>query len=331
MFQAEVRERLLQAPWIEGAGWSLMAPLTGRMTWTTDVETGSGQPPAAVDIDTNVISPGYFAALGIPLVAGRDLDTSDHASAPSVAVVSESLAARYFPAGPRLGRRLRLEPRRAPNDWTAIVGVVGDVRRGLNDAPVPMMYLPIAQQPAMLDFGSERLMVRSTLAPQEAVVQAAALVGAADPNVPVTGRTTMSDHLRGLLMPQRLGLTLFAAFGGLASVLTTLGVFAIVAYGVAHRTREIGLRMALGAESADLIRLVVRQGAKPVGLGLVAGLLGFTLASSAVRRFMFEASPNDPLALVLMAGVIGIMSVLAIVVPARRATRIAPTVALRHD
>jgi putative ABC transport system permease protein len=330
-YQRQVLDEMAAAPQITSAGWAIMAPLRGRMQWTATFAGYTPPPSEDASLDANVVSPGYFSAMDMRVLAGRDFAPQDTDDAEGVMILNEAAARKYFGDRPAVGGKVTFDPNEKPVRWSTVVGVVNDVRRGPASAPLPMMYLPLAQTPEMLDFGSLRLIVRSPLPPATATREVAAILQRVDPIVPILERQTLSDHLGRVLMPQRLGLMLFALFSGMAVVLTAFGIYAVVSYAVAHRTQEIGLRMALGASRANVLRLVMRQGAVPVVAGLTIGLAGFAMASRALQQFMFSRSAADPVALAGLALVVGVVASLAMVIPAGRATRVDPTVALRSE
>jgi putative ABC transport system permease protein len=323
-------EALDAAPWVRAAGWAAMRPLSGRMMWSIGIEPGNPTAPAGLDVDANVVTPGYFAALGIPLRAGRLFRGDDRAGAPPVALVSESFARRFLAGEDAVGRVIRLDSERAEARAT-IVGMVGDIRRGLERGVEPMLYLPIAQQPSMLDFDQTLFVSADTLPADEAAAAAAALLRQVDRHVPVSRPMSMRTHVSDAAMVYRMGFTLFALFATLAVVLTTCGIYAVVSAAVARRRREIGLRLALGAPPPAVSRLVVRQGVVPVVAGLVAGTLVFWASGRALEAFLLTVPIVD---LTLIGGLIGgvtIVAGVAILVPLGRALAVDPAVALRQD
>jgi ABC-type antimicrobial peptide transport system permease subunit len=253
-------------------------------------------------------------------------------SSPRVAVLSASAASRLFPGVNAVGRRITSDPDAKSPVWITVVGVVGDIRRGLERQPDPIVYTPLAQTLWVLDLGPVYLYVRSTdLPPEEVVREATALVTQVDGAVPVTMRQTMREHVGSVAMTHRLGFTLFALFAALAVVLTAFGVYAVVAYAIGRRTREIGIRVALGAQAAGVLRLVVRQGLWPVAAGLAAGTLACWWLGGAISRFLLSAPPFDAVSAAAMAAAIALIAIVAMLVPARRALSIDPAVTLRSE
>src|SRR5262249_16529218 len=220
-----------------------------------------------LDIQANVVTDGYFDVMQIPIVAGRVFAASDEHSPTRVTVVSTSLARTLWPDGQILGRRLSLEdPGSADMKWTTVVGIVADIHRVLGGPPVPMLYLSSGQTPE--GFDPDYLMVRSTGDPSSVLPDVRTVLRSIEPHVVIISSTTMSQHVEAPLMAHRLGLTLFVMFAALAGALTGFGLYAVVATAVAQRTREIGIRVALGAKAAGIVSMVLREGVCPMATGL---------------------------------------------------------------
>jgi putative ABC transport system permease protein len=213
-----------------------------------------------------------------------------------------------------------------------VVGVVGDIRRGLERPIDPMVYMPIAQFEASFDFGDQYLFVAANgVSAATAAAQAAATIRRIDPLLPISSTQTMHDHIGAAAMVHRLGFTLFALFAGLAVVLTAIGVYAVVAFAIARRTREIGIRVALGAPASSVLGLVLRQGARPVGIGLVAGIAGYWWTSGALSRFLLLLPAFDASLAASIAAMVSVIAAIALVVPLRRALSVDPVRTLRSD
>jgi predicted permease len=331
-FQRHTLDRLRGASWVSAAAWSNLRPFRGRMTAMMVAEGAAPRREREGNLDAHAVTDGYFEALGIPVVAGRSFHPSDSTSSPRVAVLSASAASRLFPGGPAIGRRVTRDPEAKPVVWITVVGVVGDIKRGLERQPDPIVYMPLTQMLWTLDLGPVYLFVRSTdLAAGQNLHESAALVSQVDPAVPITSQQTMREHLGAAAMTHRLGFTLFALFAALAAVLTAFGVYAVVAYAIARRTREIGIRVALGAHAAGVLRLVLRQGIRPVVTGLAAGTLAFWWFSGALSRFLLSVPAFDLLSAAAMATAIVVMTIAAMLVPARRALSIDPALTLRTE
>jgi putative ABC transport system permease protein len=329
--ERRVEDAIRKEPWAMGAGWLSILPLRGSMTWTLGITGPAAPPKGRVDIDANVVSPGYFQAMAIPIRAGRTFSDADKATSPPVMTISQSMSRRYWPRGDALGARVSTDPDSPdPAVYATIVGIVGDVKHDIDNPRQTMFYVPVAQHVSMLDFG-QSLVVRARVPPEVALGDVAAIVKRIDPRLPIGRSQTMVDHLGALLMPQRLGLTLFILFAVLAAVLTTLGIYAVVAFAVAERAREIGIRVALGAERTAVLRLVARQGVRPVVSGLLVGLLAFNLAGSALRSLLFALPAVNAWTLALLRCAVGAMALGAMLAPARRALAVDPAVTLRQE
>jgi putative ABC transport system permease protein len=327
----QVLDQLGREPWVRAAAWSSLPPLSGRMMWTLGIPGYSPSNPDELFLDANAVTNGFFEAMGIRLVAGRNFDETDVAGAPMVIVVSEGFARKFWPAGKAVGQQVSLDPEAKPQVYATVIGVVNDVRRGLERLPDPTAYAPLAQHPDMLDFGQQRLIVRATIPVDVAAGLTTAVIHQVDPLVPVTEARPIREHLRDAAAAQRLGLTLFLSFAGVAVVLTTFGVYAVVASAIARRTREIGIRMALGARATGVLGLVVGQGLVPAGVGLAAGYGAFALASPLLERFALKVPALGVVNGALLTLAVGVVAVVAMVVPAVRALRVDPVKALREQ
>jgi putative ABC transport system permease protein len=331
-FQKQTLVALAGRPEIGAAGWATMLPLRGSMQWEVAVPgrvPPSGEEPS---VETNVVSPGYFQAMATPLVAGRDFRTSDGPGVERVAVVSRSMARRYWGDADPIGRQLSTDlALKDPDQLMTVIGVVEDIQRGMDGRRGAMMYLPILQQPDMLDFGDQHLFVRASRDVATASRAAVDVLAAVDPRMPVVKVQTMRSLLATTLMAQQLGVTLFSLFAGLALLLTGLGLYAVVAYAVSDRTREIGIRVALGARSAGIVGLVARQGLVPVGVGLAAGAAGLLAGARALDQFMFDLPAVQTGTIAVLIFSVTALAVVAMVVPARRALRIDAARALRSE
>jgi predicted permease len=283
---------------------------------------GSGPLP---EIGYNAAESDYFRTLGIPLVAGRVMEPGDRMDAPGVIVVNQALAERFY-QGDAVGKRARMGPN--PEDpWLEIVGVVGDIRRrGVAVVPEPEVYYPLTQDVNR----APMYVVRVSGDPAAPLARAKEEVRALDPNVVFGTPAPLADIIAGTLSPQRMLSTLLVLFGGIALVLAGVGIYGVIAFLVAERRREIGVRMALGAEASRVLREVVGRGMRPVGLGLGLGVVAALLLGRAVGGLFYQVKPTDPLTLgaailiLLAAGVVGCLA------PALRASRTDPGGVLRE-
>jgi len=292
--------------------------------------TIEGQPVLGGDRITNanfrVVTPGYLRSIAIPLRAGRALDAHDTAEAPHVAVINESMRRKFWPNENPVGKRLRFS---SAEPWIAIVGVLADIRQaGLDTAPRPEIYLPAVQQPFTfanwLAIHSQGDAARLSAAVRQAV-------RGADPNLPIVDMSTMDEILDRETFQPRVQAMLLAVFGGLAVLLASLGIYGVLAYLVSRRTQEIGIRVTLGATSGDVARAVLGEGLGLSAAGIAAGIvvaLGVTRVFSAM---LFGVTPTDPVTFVSAAALLFAAAIAASYVPARRAMKVDPVVALREE
>jgi predicted permease len=341
-FYRSVVERVEALPGVESASVARVGLLDsggGRVS-SLHVEGRSGRPdrfqsegggasaPGRDAISSNVIGPGYFATLGVALVAGRDFDPRDVREAPQVAVVNESFWRVHFADQQRrdvLGQRISLNGPEGP--WREIVGVVGDSKYwSLTEQPTPVAYLPLSQQHET----GVVLYVRTGAAPASLIAAVRREVQSLEPNLPLPELRTVSETVSSSLYAARMGARLLAVFGGLALLLAAIGVYSVISYGVAQRTREIGVRMALGAGSSDVQGLVLRRGLRLVALGVVVGLALALVAGRFLESFLHGVRGNDPLTFVAVPVVLTAVAFLACLLPARRATKLDPLAALRQ-
>jgi putative ABC transport system permease protein len=290
---------------------------------------GQGESPQA-----RSVTPGYFRAMGIPLVRGRLFEARDVEGAPRVVVISESMARRYWPGEDPIGKRItfnsgipREEQRVVGGPGSReVVGVVGDVRHlGLDEGEVPMFYTPHAQQPS---YHTMTMVVRTAGAAEGLPAAARGELRAMDSAVPLYQARTLDQVLSRAVAAPRLRAGLIGLFAALACLLASLGVYGVVSYLVSQRTHEIGVRMSLGANAADVMRLVVGEGLRPVVAGLAAGTIGAWALGRAMESLLFGVSSRDPLSYALAVALLLLAAIAATLVPARRAVRIDPVTAL---
>ena len=287
---------------------------------------GSVQPNALM----HVAFPGYFQALGIPLLRGRDFSATDRADSEPVAVVDETLARLYWPDGEAIGKRVRFGWDTSERAWMTIVGVAGDVKHnGLATAAYPHLYMPARQRQERLE--QMHLAVRTAAAAPAAAGALRAVVHELDPNVPVFAVRTMPEIVAASLTSQRLTNVLLGSFAAVALLLAAVGIYGVMSLSVAGCTPELGIRMALGAQRADVFRLVVREGMAIAGVGVAAGVLVALAVARYLRTLLFEVSPADPATFLAVTCVLGAAAFAACYVPARRATRLDAMAALRRE
>ena len=326
-----VVEGVRSLPSVETASISSDLPLDGNASavfYTPEghSETGEQKRPRAY---VHRVSPEFFATLRIPLLRGRFFQPEEMSAGTNRVVISEDVARRYWPAQDPIGRRLKFGPADAQNPWLEVIGVVKDVKyRGLpqNPTPDPDLYLPLSERGR-----SYSLAVRSSGRPELLIPAVTAQVRRLNPGIPVFQISTMSDLIDAQLADARFARTLVGSFAGVALLLALVGMYALISYFVSERTREIGIRLALGAAPKDIFSRVIGQSMALAGLGLLAGLLMALATGRVLTALLFEVSSTNPLVLGSVAVLVLITAAAASALPARRATRIDPMVALRYD
>ena len=324
----QILDRIEALPGVKAASTIQFLPLTGMNCGTGFWLEGQarGDPSQALPTECSLVSRGYFAAMGIPLVDGRPFDRRDRMGTTRVAIVNQSFARRYFPEGRARGRRILVVW--SDETWAEIVGIVGDVRHnGLTSEPAPTVFLLHAQTPGYIT----SLVVR---ADGDAGAQAAAVRNAireVDPTQAVSAAKTMEQYVADSLARPRMYASLVACFAVLAVILAAVGVYGLIAYVVAQRTHEIGIRLALGASRGDVFRAVFGQGARLALAGLVLGLVAARGLRAAVSTMLFGVTPGDPISHVVAAAVFAVVALGVAAIPAHRASRVDPTTALRCE
>ncbi len=318
-------EQVRAMPGVESAGFVTVPPLGGH--YMDSSFTVDGHPPLPkgqfLDAVLRVADPGYFSAMGIPLKRGRVFTDADRLKAADKAVITEGMAAQFFPNEYPIGKRLRIDD----NTAYEIIGIVGDTRQNLARKPEPMMYFPLYGG----DFNWGTLMIRATGDPNLLSLPVQKTMRGLIANMPAVTVKTTEEMMAGATQSNRFGLTLIGLFAGLAVVLASIGLYGVLAYSVGQRTNELGIRMALGADAPAITKLVLWQGIKPAAIGIVAGVGGGLAATRLIQSLLFQVKPNDPAVIAAVAVLIAMIALAASFVPAWRATRIDPVVALRAD
>jgi predicted permease len=328
-FQDRLLERATALPGVESAALAGQVPLGGNGDrWGFRIAGRRlANPAEAPSLERYSVTPGYFAVMGIPLRRGRLLDAGDGPGGPEVMLISESAARTLFPAGDPLGERAQIGGPDAP--WRTIVGVVGDVRHhGLEPEPALQMYLPQAQ----LTDSFLVLVVRAAVGePGSLVVPLRRAVRALDPAVPVYAIAAMEELVDRAASRHRFTLLLLELFAGIAVLMAAVGLYGVVAYAVAQRTGEVGVRMALGARRRHIVGLFASGGLALTGAGLALGLAAALLLTGFLRSLLFEVRAGDPAVFAAAVVLLALVALAAHLVPVRRALRLDPTSALRHD
>jgi putative ABC transport system permease protein len=330
-------DRLRALPGVRSAGASTGLPLANVSgDWSFDID---GRPFApgrrhSGAADWYTVTPGYFESLRVPLVKGRLPASGDNAIATDPSIfLNESAARQFFPAGDAVGHRVKLTGREQP--WRTIAGVVGDVRqRGLGAPVQPEMFIPLAQFRHFSDVGQARslsVVVRTDQDPNALVGAVRGALRALDPSVPPAQVRDMPSVVSASIADRRLNMMLMSAFGLLALALAAIGVYGVMAYQVVRRTREMGVRLALGATPGSVRAMVLADGMRLVLVGLACGLVAAVAGAGLMRHLLFGVEPHDAATLAGAAGAIAAAGLLASIVPALRATRVDPSAALRMD
>ena len=343
-FHEELLRRISTLPGIEAAALSSAVPLEGGGSESEVVYEGQPPPSSAHDEATmclfQTITPDYFRAMGIALIKGRAFTERDTADAPLVAVVDETLVRRLFPAVDPLGKRIAFEFRgTGPSDprpiWREIVGVVRHVRHyGLvGEPPYVQVYAPLPQIPIWFQSRppSMALVARTVIEPARLAASIRREVAAIDRDIPVYGVQPLRTYVAQNMEQPRISTALLAIFAALALMLAVVGIYGVLSYVVSLRTQEIGIRVALGASRADVLRLVAGHGAALTLAGIAVGLCASWIVASLLRAFLFGISPHDPETFGATAALLGVVALVASFVPAYRAARVDPAVTLRAE
>ncbi|MEO6004935.1 MAG: ABC transporter permease [Opitutus sp.] len=331
-FYAQLLERTRALPGIEAATLAMSTPLSGRRPGMSvdRIDDYEPKPNEHMFADVNFVASDYFRTLRIPLLAGREFNASDMAGSPRVAIVDETFAQLYHPGPPSVGWKI-FNPAEQPGGGVVGIEVVGIARgvrsRSLTESPKRMMFFPTTQQ----SWPSLTLAVRTGIGPAATIPMLRALISSLDPNLPVFEVRTLDEQRSSSLAFPRLTSMLLAGFSFLTLSLVALGLYGVLAYSVSQRTREIGVRLALGAQMRDIARLVLRHGFYLVLFGLLAGLGGALATATLLRGYLYGISSVDPLVFVIAPVVFVVVAVLACWLPARRATKVDPINALRAE
>ena len=329
--QEEMLARVGAIPSVTGAAAMPRPPFSGEAGWSAPY-TGEGQTPEAQVnnplVNFEVVGPTYFRTLEIPLRRGRAFGPEDREGAPPVAIVSEAVARSSWPGQDPIGKRVKLGPSDAPDEWHVVVGVVGETRYRELTEPRPSLYLPARQFAGPVPMS---LAVRTSADPAAVVPRIQDALRRAHPELRLAGGGSMRQLIAAPLARPRFGTTLLGTFGAITLLLAAVGIYGVMAATVRQRTHEIGIRLALGARAEQVRRLVLRQGMRLALWGCALGLAGAFAGTRALRGMLFGISPADPLTFVAVFGLVLGAVVLACSLPARRATRVDPVDALRGE
>jgi putative ABC transport system permease protein len=328
-FFDRLKTRLDAIPGVESVALANTLPTWGtpRLTYELPGDQPAGE-LGRPKLPAVVVGPGYFRTLGTTVLAGREFNDHDAASALPVAIVNERLASKFWPGEDALGKRIRLLDGNSRGPWLTVVGVVSNIIQ--NDETRqkfdPLLYLPYRQRPqaAMWVFA------RTAVPPVNLTGAFRRQVQALDPDLPIYGPFALADRLE-VFWDNRFYGILFLIFAAIALLLASIGLYTVIAHAVSQRTQEIGVRMAMGATARDILQIVFQQGMLPLGIGLAIGLACSLAVNRVLKAELVQVSPSDPLTLVVASGVLILAAMLGCLIPARRAMRVDPVVALRHE
>jgi len=327
-FFQQTLERVRALPGVEAAAWVYPVPMSGGSgSGGFDIEGRPSPTEQTFNAGFRTISPDFFKTFRVPLIKGRLIAESDSAKAPPVVVVNESLARDYFADEDPLGKRITFLGATRTHE---IVGVVGDVKHSaLDEEAKREMYFPMSQAGLFTIFMS--LAVRASGDPVQMVAAVRGQVWAVDKDQPISNIQTMERLMAKSVAPRRFNLLLLGVFALVGLALACVGLYGVISYTVTQRTREIGVRMAMGAQKDDLLRLIIGEGMKLAIIGALLGLGGALALTRLLKTLLFEVSATDPLTFIVIAALLIIVALLACWIPARRATKVDPIVALRVD
>ncbi|HWN99260.1 MAG TPA: ABC transporter permease [Blastocatellia bacterium] len=333
--QASFYESLLakvrMMPGVESAASNIRIPLAGFNASTSFTIQGKPvQPGSEPTTDYRAVTGDYFKTMGIPLLSGRDFTQRDNKDAREAIVINRMMAERFFPDEHPLGKRIQIFP--DPTRWREIVGVVGDVRLLGLDADInPTVYVPMPQNPYPNALRNVFLVVRTSGEPKSLVAGIRDELRSLDKEIPISQVQTMEEVLSGSLSQRRLSTSLLVVFAALAGTLAAVGIYGVMGYIVAGRTHEIGIRMAMGAQQGEVLRMILGDGAKLTVIGVAIGLGAAFVLTRVLASLLFGVSPADPVTFAGISVLLACVAMLASYVPARRAAKVDPMEALRYD
>ena len=331
-FYKQLLERLVALPGVESAAMTSNLPLSserqeGKLTFTLEGQSAEEQQRNPYINDLRV-SPNYFQTIGVRLIRGRLLNEFDTADTERAGVISKRLAEREWPGQDPIGKRLKVGGVNSQSKWTTIVGVVGDVKHeeiagegGLD------LYVSYQQ----VGYSDMYLLLRTKVAPMALADAATRAVWAGDPEQSTFDIVTMEERITDTVWQRRLSGALFIVFAGLALALASVGIYGVMSYMVSQRTREIGVRMAMGARPRDVLKLVIGQCAMLIAVGLGAGLIVAFIASRIINHLLYQVSATDPLTYLVVPLLLAAVALVACYIPARRAMKVDPMTALRVE
>jgi putative ABC transport system permease protein len=329
-FFQELEQRVTRLRGVQAAGFTFRGPMRGGWGSVYETPEGPGSEPdfRLRDADFDPVSPRYFETLGIPILQGRAFTSADKEGAPPVAIINQVLARKLFPKGDAVGHRIR---RSGAKDWETIAGVVGQVHlQSQTETVHPQVYFPAAQT-SLYPVHVADFAIRTAGAPLGIVREVQRQVWAIDKDQPVTRVETLEEVVSASVAQRRFQAALLLLFAGVALALALVGVYGVISYAVAQRTPEIGLRLALGAQRQNILGLTMARALRPILAGLAIGVAGALAAARLLTSLLFEVKASDPATFAVVAALLGVVALGACLIPARRASRVDPMVALRYE
>ena len=329
-FYSQSVERIKNLPGVEAASWASVSPLYPFGLYMLTVAYDGYQPAPGEELEAefNFVGHEYFQTMGVPILRGRGLAETDRDGSPPVAVINETLAQRYFPNADPLGRTINL----GGEQRLTIVGVARDAKyHSLSEEARPYIYAPLQQNIQNVGLEALTLHVRTAGDPARTLDRLRAEIGALDSNLPFASVRTINEQIGSALMAQRFGSSILGFFSFLTLALAAVGIYGVVAYFVGQRTREIGIRLALGAHRRDILRLMLVKSLLPIGVGICIGLGAALALTRALSSFLYGVSATDPATFIVATLLLAATALLASYIPARRATKVDPLVALRYE
>jgi putative ABC transport system permease protein len=329
-FNNEAQRRIAALPGAQAAGFSTILPLAGTNSdWSFAIESRpSNDKSPSPDEEKRQISADYFRALETPLIKGRFFTDADNADAPRVIIVNQAFAKKFWPNQDALGQRITFDDPKKDPKWITIVGVVGDIRHfGLDVDPKPEMYVPFAQEP----YFTTIYVVRSNQDPRGLLPAVQREVQALDPAIPLANVRSFENLIADSVAPRRLSVVLLGVFAGVAVLLASVGIYGVMSFLVVQRTHEIGVRMALGAQRSDVLKLVLTRSLTLISAGTIIGLIFALMSTHTLRALLYSVSAFDAATFVLVTILLGAVGLAASYLPAMRATRADPMIVLGHN
>jgi putative ABC transport system permease protein len=330
-FDNDMLQRIANVSGVTAVGLINLLPMSDFLVQGDFKLAGQQLPPDALAVKP-AVSPGYFRAMGIPLMRGRAFDEHDNLKSAPVAMVDESFARRFWPGQNPIGKRISFEDNpKAESDWMTVVGVAGSIRQENPAAEHMTVYQPFAQVKGLFFLQEVSFVVRSNANPSSLAPALRAQVWTVDKDLPIGAMTSMQDLLYTSTAEPRFQTRVLASFSSIAFLLAIVGIYGVMAYSVTQRTQEIGIRMAIGAQRGHILQMILWRSAALVAGGLAIGLAGAWAATRVLKDFLFEVTPFDPLTFAAVSLLLALVALAACYIPARRAAAIDPLVALRYE